>query len=70
LIDAKYYQELSSKWAAQTKQKPKPGGNYYYNQKAYLGERFINLVYAKYYQNRITANAVAEYLPKFRGHLT
>jgi Zn-dependent peptidase ImmA (M78 family)/transcriptional regulator with XRE-family HTH domain len=65
LVDAAYYERMAAKWAKQAKEKRElspGGGNYYYNQKAYLGERFINLVYGKYYQSKITADAVAEYL--------
>ncbi len=62
LVDTNYYKAMSSKWIDQVKGKGGTGGNYYYNQKVYLGERYINLVYKKYYQNRITVDGVAEYL--------
>lgn len=62
LVDADYYEKIASEWAAQAKKKGEPGGNYYYNQRTYLGERYINLVYERYYQNRISVDSVAEYL--------
>jgi Zn-dependent peptidase ImmA (M78 family)/DNA-binding transcriptional regulator YiaG len=65
LVTASYYEKLAARWAKQAqenREKPSGGGNYYYNQKAYLGERYINLVYGKYYQSKITADSVAEYL--------
>lgn len=62
LVDNNYYEELASKWAAQVKKKGQSRGNYYYTQKAYLGDRYINLVYQNYYQNRITADSAADYL--------
>ena len=65
LIDDEYYEKMAAKWANQAikKREESPGGgNYYYTQKAYLGDRYINLVYGKYYQSRITADTVAEYL--------
>lgn len=62
LFDANYYEKMASEWAAQAKKKGEPGGNYYYNQRTYLGERYINLVYERYYQNRISVDSVAEYL--------
>ena len=62
LVDADYYEKMASEWAAQAKKKGEPGGNYYYNQRTYLGERYINLVYGRYYQNRISVDSVAEYL--------
>ncbi|PIS30589.1 MAG: hypothetical protein COT43_01515 [Candidatus Marinimicrobia bacterium CG08_land_8_20_14_0_20_45_22] len=65
LVNANYYEEMAAKWANQAKEKREEtsgGGNYYYNQKTYLGERYINLVYGKYYQSKITVDNVAEYL--------
>jgi len=65
LVTASYYEKLAAKWAKQGQEnrgKPSGGGNYYYNQKAYLGERYINLVYGKYYESKIAADSVAEYL--------
>jgi Zn-dependent peptidase ImmA (M78 family) len=62
VVDVEYYEQMVAKWTAQAKEKGELGGNYYYNQKAYLGERYINLVYGKYYQNKITVDSVAEYL--------
>lgn len=55
---------FDSLWTDQArKQKEKGGGgNYYYNQKDYLGNRYISLVYGKYYQNKIKIDNVAEYL--------
>jgi Zn-dependent peptidase ImmA (M78 family) len=64
-VDADYYEQMVAKWTEQAKkakEEEQPGGIYYYNQKAYLGERYIHLVYGKYYQNKITVDNVAEYL--------
>jgi len=61
LIDNHYYEEMAAKWSAQIKKKKETIGNYYYNQRTYLGERYINLVYNKFYQNKITIDSVAEY---------
>jgi Zn-dependent peptidase ImmA (M78 family)/transcriptional regulator with XRE-family HTH domain len=65
VVDASYYEKMAAKWAEQAKRRRSEGaggGNYYYNQKAYLGEKYISLVYEKYYQGRITADTVADYL--------
>ena len=65
LVTPSYYKKLAAKWAKQAqenRENPSGGGNYYYNQRAYLGERYINLVYGKYYQSKIAADSVAEYL--------
>ena len=64
LIDSAFYEELAAKWIKQAQEKKEEGegGSYYYNKKAYLGDRYISLVYGKYYQNKITIDTVAEYL--------
>jgi Zn-dependent peptidase ImmA (M78 family)/transcriptional regulator with XRE-family HTH domain len=64
LIDISYYDQMSAKWIkqAKTSRNASGGGNYYYNIRTYLGERYINLVYSQYYQNKITVDNVAEYL--------
>jgi Zn-dependent peptidase ImmA (M78 family) len=67
LIDAGYYDRMAVKWieqakAAKSEKKTSSGGNYYYNIGTYLGDEYINLVYRRYYQNKITVDNVAEYL--------
>ncbi|KAF0148406.1 MAG: hypothetical protein FD143_2891 [Ignavibacteria bacterium] len=62
-IDSDYYEERVSEWSEGAKNNKKKGnsGNYYNTQKAYLGDKYINIVYSKYYQNRINLENVAEY---------
>lgn len=64
VVDANYYEEMAAKWTqqAKTQREEEGGGNYHYSQKAYLGENYIQLVYGKYYQNKITVDHLAEYL--------
>lgn len=65
LVGSKYYETMAAKWAEQAKKKRSEStgkGNYYYNQKAYLGDKYISLVYEKYYRGKITADTVADYL--------
>lgn len=65
LVGSDYYEQMAAKWIKEAKQKREEAegrGIYYYNRKAYLGERYINLVYGKYYQNKITLDNLAEYL--------
>jgi Zn-dependent peptidase ImmA (M78 family) len=64
LIDKNYYAQMAEKWMKQAQQKEEneSGGIYYYTKKAYLGERYINLVYSSYYQNKISLDHVSEYL--------
>ncbi|MCF7903279.1 MAG: ImmA/IrrE family metallo-endopeptidase [Candidatus Marinimicrobia bacterium] len=64
LVNDALYEEWVSKWNNQAKNRKgdSDGGNYYYTQHAYLGDNYINLVYGKYYQNKISRDNVAEYL--------
>ncbi|MFO7996667.1 MAG: ImmA/IrrE family metallo-endopeptidase [Dehalococcoidia bacterium] len=62
LVDGNYYEQMVAKWTEQTRGKKELGGNYYYNQRTYLGGRYINLVYKMYYQGKITVDDVAQYL--------
>jgi Zn-dependent peptidase ImmA (M78 family) len=64
LVSHSYYEEMAAKWIKEAKESKEDtdGGIYYYNKKAYLGDRYISLVYGKYYQNKITLENVAEYL--------
>jgi Zn-dependent peptidase ImmA (M78 family)/transcriptional regulator with XRE-family HTH domain len=64
LISSSYYNKMAEQWikqALEAKKKSK-GGDYYLNQKAYLGESYINLAFGKYYQNKISAEALSNYL--------
>jgi len=68
LVDANYYEQMVAKWAEQAENKRSPGGNAYYTKKAYLGDNYVNLAFSKYYQNKITLDALSEYLtvkPKY-----
>jgi len=62
---------MAAKWTkeARDKREEGEGGIYYYNKKAYLGDRYIGLVYGKYYQNKISIENVAEYLDVKVKHL-
>jgi Zn-dependent peptidase ImmA (M78 family)/transcriptional regulator with XRE-family HTH domain len=64
LIEADEYVAAANEWAAQMK---KPGGeesagNYYNSQHAYLGQRYIDLAFTRYYQHRFDQRQLAEYL--------
>ena len=52
------------------------GGNYYWTQKAYLGEHYIETAFSKYYQGVISKSQLSDYLGikeanvlKFEDHL-
>lgn len=64
LVEPDYYEQMAAKWIKEAKESKEEaeGGSYYYNKKAYLGDRYIGLVYGRYYQNKISLDNVAEYL--------
>ena len=62
LIDADDYAAAANDWAAQMKPKESDSGNYYNSQRAYLGQRYIDLAFARYYQQRFDRGQLAEYL--------
>lgn len=63
LIAADEYVAAAKEWAAQLKSKDEdPGGTYYNNQRAYLGQRYIDLAFTRYYQQRFDRRQLAEYL--------
>ena len=63
LIDAGEYVAAAKEWAAQLKGRDKESsGNYYNSQRAYLGQRYIDLAFTRYYQRRFDRGQLAEYL--------
>jgi Zn-dependent peptidase ImmA (M78 family) len=63
LIDAAEYDAAAKEWAAQMKPKDdESSGNYYNSQHAYLGQRYIDLAFTRYYQHRFDRHQLAEYL--------
>jgi Zn-dependent peptidase ImmA (M78 family) len=64
LVTEKEYYRYTNKWIEQAKEKKEKGGggNYYYNQMTYLGEKYIDLAFSKYYQNKITVENLSEIL--------
>ncbi|MBE0547602.1 MAG: ImmA/IrrE family metallo-endopeptidase [Rubrivivax sp.] len=63
LIDADEYGAAAKEWAAQMKPKDaESSGNYYNSQHAYLGQRYIDLAFTRYYQHRFDRGQLAEYL--------
>lgn len=70
LVSNSYYKEKTEEWSGQVSPKG-TGGNYYYNQIAYLGRQYIDLALTKYHQNRINVEQVSDYLnlkPKYFGN--
>ncbi|HCF2462967.1 TPA: ImmA/IrrE family metallo-endopeptidase [Pseudomonas aeruginosa] len=62
LVSAGEYSAAADAWAAQVKTKSSSSGNYYNSHRAYLGQRYIDLAFTRYYQNRFDQGQLAEYL--------
>lgn len=65
-VSADEYNEAAKFWVSQIK--AKGGGDYYYNQISYLGRRYIDLAFQRYYQRHFSKEQLSEYLnikPKF-----
>ena len=74
IVDEAFYIEKVRIWADQAKkskevQKGKIQGNYYTTKTAYLGKHFMNLVFSKYYQKKISTEQVADYLGVKTNHM-
>lgn len=62
LISVVEYQAASNDWVAQIKKKNESSGNYYNSHRSYLGQRYIDLAFTRYHQQRFGSRQLAEYL--------
>lgn len=62
LVSQEYYEQLVTQWRSAPVQTKKKGGDYYRTQGAYLGEHYMELVFGRLYQNRISVEQAADYL--------
>lgn len=62
LVDAGEYAAAAKEWGAQMKPKKSDTGNFYNSHRAYLGQRYIDLAFTRYYQQRFDRVQLAEYL--------
>jgi len=60
-IDQAEYSRAVQRWASQ-RQSGGSGGDFYWNTISYLGREYISLAFNQYYQNRIDAEQLGEYL--------
>ncbi len=60
LISQAEYEAKSKQWAAQKVKSQ--GGDYYHTQTSYFGERYLQLVFGKHYQGKLSIEQVADYL--------
>lgn len=63
MIDSETYGRLVSEWNDQMGKSEggSKGGNYYYNQLAYLGNTYLELVFGKYRQGAISQSELSDY---------
>ena len=62
LVEQEVYEEKARDWAQCAKKSSGTGGNYYRKMGAYLGERYLETAFSRYYQNRISVEQLADYL--------
>lgn len=63
LISQDHYEAKSREWIAEAASGGKGGGgNYYATQATYLGEKYLQLVFSKHYQGKLSLEQVADYL--------
>ncbi len=62
LISSRGYEAKIAQRRKSPPVKKKSRGNYFLAQKAYLGKKYIDTVFAKYYQQQISREQVADYL--------
>lgn len=62
LVSHQEYGRLVAKWRIAKLARTGQGGDYYRTKGAYLGERYLELVFSTFYQNKITVDQLADYL--------
>jgi Zn-dependent peptidase ImmA (M78 family) len=64
LVSREVYEAKATEWSDDylEAQKESEGGNYYRTQAAYLGTKYLGLVFGKYYQGHLTLEQAADYL--------
>lgn len=62
IVDQRLYERKVEQWSRKPVGKPRKGGDYYLTKGVYLGERYIEKAFSKFYQKRISVEQLAEYL--------
>lgn len=65
IVDQPYYEQMVQKWLESYQElevKRAGGGNYYANQYAYLGQRYLKLAFGGYYEGAYSIGELAGYL--------
>ena len=61
-VGQQYYEQKVHQWSMEQTGSGGAGGNYYLTKGAYLGERYIEMVFNHYHQGRISVEQAADYL--------
>jgi Zn-dependent peptidase ImmA (M78 family) len=63
IVSSEYYETKVAEWAREHgKSREGSGGDYYLNQYAYLGPKYLDLAFSKYYQGQISLHQLADHL--------
>lgn len=62
LVSNSYYEEKVAQWAREARGKVGQGGDYYRTKGVYLGLRYIELAFGRYYKKKISVEQLANYL--------
>lgn len=62
LVSGQFYEQKVEQWKKENKGREGTGGDYYRTKGVYLGERYLELVFSRYYQKRISTEQLADYL--------
>ena len=62
LVSREYYLAKAKEWIDAARGWSRPGGNYYATRATYLGQAYLNLVFTRLYQGRISRDETADYL--------
>jgi len=64
LVDDQHYKEKATQWAKEYEEgrRKRSGGSYYATQATYLGGKFLDLAFGRYYQGRCSMEQLADYL--------
>ena len=62
MVDQTYYADKVREWEKAASKGPGKGGDYYRSISAYLGARYLEQAFSRYYQKRISSEQLADYL--------
>lgn len=61
-VDQEFYERKVAEWVVDKKESKGSSGNYYSTQGAYLGTKYIEKAFSRYYKSQITVERLADYL--------